>query len=209
MPSRLVTPGLPTGSATISRPVSVTATADLLLDDVRLVEQSTTHARAADALAHLLLDLLQVVDLGGLLEDVGLGHRERRTEARVEPRGEVARELDVLALVLADRHPVGLVEQDVGRLQDRVGEQPDAAGSPPWRPDLSLNWVIRLASPKPVMQPRTQASCVCAGTCDCRNSVLTSGSTPPARYCAAVDPRALPQLSGSCPMVIACRSTTQ
>jgi hypothetical protein len=29
----------------------------------------------------------------------------------------------VLALVLADRHRVGPVEQDVGRLQDRVREQ--------------------------------------------------------------------------------------
>ncbi len=86
---------------------------------------------------------------------------------------------------------------------------PTLAGSPPWRPDFSLNWVIRLASPKPVMQPRTQASCVCAGTCDCRNSVLTSGSTPPARYCAAVTRVRCLSFSGSCPMVIACRSTTQ
>ena len=31
----------------------------------------------------------------------------------------------MLALVLADRHDVGLVEQDVGGLQHRVGEQPD------------------------------------------------------------------------------------
>ena len=38
--------------------------------------------------------------------------------AAVEPLREVAGQLEVLALVLADRHAVGLVEQDVGRLQD-------------------------------------------------------------------------------------------
>ncbi len=54
----------------------------------------------------------------------------------------------MLALVLADRHLVGVVEQDVGGLQDRVVEQPDRR---PFarrdRPDFSLNWVIRPASP--------------------------------------------------------------
>src|SRR5581483_7431212 len=35
----------------------------------------------------------------------------------------VARELEVLALVVADRHRVGLVEEDVARHQPRVGEQ--------------------------------------------------------------------------------------
>ena len=44
-------------------------------------------------------------------------------ERGVEPLRQVAGQLQVLALVLADRHRVGLVEQDVGRLQDRVGEQ--------------------------------------------------------------------------------------
>ena len=46
-------------------------------------------------------------------------------EPRVEALREVAGQLQVLALVLADRHRVGLVEQDVGGLQDRVGEQAD------------------------------------------------------------------------------------
>ena len=87
----------------------------------------------------------------------GVGHRERLAERGVEPLREIAGQLQVLALVLADRHGVGLVEQDVGRLQDRVGEQPTVARSAPCLDDLSLNCVIRLASPKPVMQPITQA----------------------------------------------------
>ena len=43
---------------------------------------------------------------------------------------------------------------------------------------LSLNWVIRLASPKPVMHSSTHDSCRCSGTWLCTNSVLRAGSTP-------------------------------
>ena len=44
--------------------------------------------------------------------------------AVVEAHGQVPGELEVLALVVADRHPLGVVEEDVGALQHRVGEQP-------------------------------------------------------------------------------------
>ena len=56
--------------------------------------------------------------------------------AGVEPHGQVPGQLQVLALVLPDRHLVGLVEQDVGGHQHRVGEQPDVGGlgAQPWRP---------------------------------------------------------------------------
>ena len=50
---------------------------------------------------------------------------------------------------------------------------------------LSLNWVMRPASPKPVRQLKTQASCVCSGTWLWQNSADRSGSTPAARSCAA------------------------
>ena len=46
----------------------------------------------------------------------------------IEPNGDVARELEVLFLVLPDRHHVGVVEQDVGGHQHRVVE-----GSGIWR----------------------------------------------------------------------------
>ena len=54
---------------------------------------------------------------------------------RVEALREVPGQLDVLALVLADRHLVGLVEQDVRDLEDRVGEQADGGpvGALAWR----------------------------------------------------------------------------
>ena len=75
--------------------------------------------------------------------------------------------------------------------------------------DLSLNWVIRLASPKPVMQLSTQPSWACSGTCDCTNSVQRSGSRPAASSWAALTRVRWRSSSGSCPAVIACRSTTQ
>jgi hypothetical protein len=93
----------------------------------------------------------------------------------VEPLGQVAGQLQVLPLVLADRHLVRLVEQDVGRLQDRVGEQPDLAWSAPPLADLSLNWVIRLASPNPVRQPSTQASSVCSAPGSARTGCTAPG----------------------------------
>ena len=51
-------------------------------------------------------------------------------EDPVEPLGDVAGDLQVLLLVLADGHQVGVVEQDVGRLKHRVGEEPVLGGEP-------------------------------------------------------------------------------
>ena len=45
-----------------------------------------------------------------------LGHDQRLAEAGVEALGDVAHQLDVLALVLADRHLVGAVGEHVGGL---------------------------------------------------------------------------------------------
>jgi hypothetical protein len=41
----------------------------------------------------------------------------------VEAARDLAREFDVGHLVLAHRHPVGAVDQDVGRLQQRIAEE--------------------------------------------------------------------------------------
>ncbi len=76
-------------------------------------------------LAHLDRRVLEVVDLRRLLEDVRRRDGERLPEPAVEPLREVAGQLDVLALVLAHRDLVGLVEQDVRDLEDRVGEEAD------------------------------------------------------------------------------------
>lgn len=41
----------------------------------------------------------------------------------IEAEGEIAREFEVLGLVFADGHVRGVVEEDVGCLQDGVGEK--------------------------------------------------------------------------------------
>ncbi len=64
------------------------------------------------------------------LGDVGLRHLERLAELLVELHREVAGHLDVLLLVLPHRHRVGLVEEDVGRHQYRVGEEAVRGGDP-------------------------------------------------------------------------------
>ena len=65
-------------------------------------------------------------------------------------------------------------------------KSPTVVASAPCLADLSLNCVMRLASPKPVMVLSTHASSACAGTCDCTKSVDRRGRRPAAMYCAAV-----------------------
>ena len=78
------------------------------------------------------------------------------------------------------------------------------------RPDLSLNWVIRLASPNPVRQFSTQASSVCSGTWLCTNRVARVGSMPmPSSWAAASRVRLRMSSGAGNSTVIACRSTTQ
>ena len=99
--------------------------------------------------------------------------------------GDVAGDLDVLALVVADGHLVGVVEQDVGGLQRRVGEQPGRDELASRLADLSLNCVIRDSSPNDTVHSITHASWVCSGTWLCTNTVATSGSRPMANSIAA------------------------
>jgi hypothetical protein len=47
-----------------------------------------------------------------------------RSEALVEAARDLAHQLDVLALVLADRDLLGLVGEHVGSLEDRIEEEP-------------------------------------------------------------------------------------
>jgi len=61
---------------------------------------------------------------GGHLPRSGLGRgKEVAGVKRIEAAGDLAGELDVGHLIGADGHEVGLVEQDVGGLQERVAEE--------------------------------------------------------------------------------------
>ena len=57
------------------------------------------------------------------LRNRDVGHDEGLTKALVVPLRNVARQLDVLTLVVAHRNEVRPIQQDVGRHQHRVGEE--------------------------------------------------------------------------------------
>ena len=110
--------------------------------------------------------------------DHRLGQREEvDAVVVVELGGDVAGELDVLLLVLADRDVGGVVEQDVGGHQRRVGERPSEAFSV-FLPALSLNWVIRYIQPMRATQLKTQASSAWPGTWVWLKRIERSGSMP-------------------------------
>ena len=89
-------------------------------DDV-LVEEKD--AARWTRLAHLGGRVLQIDDLRSLFDDHGLGNRERLPETRIEALSKIAGQFQVLPLIFTHGNRIRLVDQDVGRLQDRVGEQ--------------------------------------------------------------------------------------
>src|SRR5262249_11085911 len=75
---------------------------DLLLDLVGRVEHEDRALRRILRLRHLALGPLEIHDAGADGRERRLGNDEGLPEARVETDRDVARELDVLALVVAD-----------------------------------------------------------------------------------------------------------
>jgi hypothetical protein len=109
---------------------------------------------------------------------------ERLAEARVEALRHVAHELEVLALVLADRHLVGPVGEHVGGLEHGIEEQ---AG----RDELAVERLVaELVHPVELTQggDRAQqpAELAVLGTSPWRKSRQRSGSSPAASSSAAV-----------------------
>ena len=104
----------------------------------------------------------------------------------VEAPRDLARELDVLALVVAHRHLVGLVEQDVGRLEHRVEEQ---AGAHELL--LARRLVLELVHALEVAVGRDRRRAASRApsaprTSDWRNRMQRSGSSPAAISIAVV-----------------------
>ncbi len=98
----------------------------LLGDRLGVVEHADRPLGRVGRLRHLRLGPLQVLDARADRRDRGLRDDEGVAEAVVEAAGDVAGELEVLGLVLADRDLVGVVQEDVGRHEDRVVEQAGA-----------------------------------------------------------------------------------
>ena len=147
MSSRLVTPGLSgerrtaagAGVGVGDRPRHLAAY------DVGRVEQVDRAGRVG-GLRHLAVGVQQVHHPGGAVGGGDhLGHGEDLAVAPVEPQREVAGQLDVLALVGADRHLRGAVEQDVGRHQGGIGEQRDPGGVDAAALLLELDHPVQLA----------------------------------------------------------------
>ena len=110
---------------------------------------------------------------------------------KVSPYRELKRiatsrvELDVLALVLTDRHEVGVIEQDVRRLQDRIIEQCRRnAFFLPARLVLELRHPAQLAVLRHGIQHPT--SSVCSRTSDWRKRIDCLGSIPAASSVLAI-----------------------
>ena len=93
---------------------------------VGVVEVDPAHVRGV-GLAHLGAAIAQGHDAGGGAgRDIGLGQDEGVGPGiEIELLGDVAGELDVLLLVLADGHVAGTIKQDVGRLEHGIVEQGD------------------------------------------------------------------------------------
>ena len=122
MSIRFVTPGLSSPRRT-SRPESVTAERNFFRTVSRSSRSLHRSLRRAAGRRHLPLGVLQVHDPRAHLGIDALGQLERLAEAAVEAHGDVAGQLEMLPLVVADRDDVGLVEQDVARHQHRIGEE--------------------------------------------------------------------------------------
>ncbi len=121
---RLLTPGLSGRAADLGPRVGHRAL-DLLLDRLRVVEDEDGPLLGPARRGHLPRRLLQVHDPRPDLGDPVLGDDEDvLAVARVEAPRDVAHELEVLALVLADRDLVGAVGEHVGGLEDGIEEQP-------------------------------------------------------------------------------------
>ena len=87
------------------------------LERCRVAALAVGVARRLELLRALLAELLERRACTTLVE-VGLAAVEV-----VEAARDLARDLDVRRLVDADRHVRGLVDQDVGRLQERIAEE--------------------------------------------------------------------------------------
>ena len=141
---RFDTPGLSSAAPDLAPRVGHRR-AELLADHVGVVEQPHRPLLGAAGGRHLPRRLLEVHDPRPDLGVDAVRHDERLAEARVEALGDVARELEVLALVVADRDAVGLVEEDVARHQHGVREEPGRDELPPVGLVLELRHPAELA----------------------------------------------------------------
>src|SRR6266550_1342799 len=96
---------------------------DLLGYHVWWIEDQQRPELAPTGRRHLSGGVLEIHDPGTYVRDGALGNGESGAEPGIETLGDTTDELDVLSLIIADRHRVGLIEQHIGSHQHRVGEE--------------------------------------------------------------------------------------
>ena len=117
------------GGLEIDRGVGIGGGAhDGLADLGGRIEQRDGVVGAGGGLAHLLRGIVEAHDARADGGQAGVGHDEGVAVERIEALGDIAREFQVLRLVVADRHDAGLVEQDIGGHQHGVLQQAVADG---------------------------------------------------------------------------------
>ena len=119
-------PGLSSRSCRTS--VSESVTADLIFLAIAFGVSSRRIVPSGDSSVFdiFFVGVLQIHDARPDRGEGRLRDDERVAEGVVEPDRDVARQLDVLALVVADGDLVGVVEEDVGGHQHRIVEEADA-----------------------------------------------------------------------------------
>lgn len=92
-------------------------------DGVRFFEEIDDPCITFCRLGHLVLGALEIHYPRAYLWSDCARDDERVTESPIETNGDVSCDLDMLPLIVAHGHLLGVVEQDVGGLKRRVGEQ--------------------------------------------------------------------------------------
>jgi hypothetical protein len=131
--------------------------ADLGRDHVGIVGQVDPALVAGIGFRHLLGAVAQRHDPRRRTFDHRLGDREEiDLVIVVELHRDVARQFEMLFLVLAHRHMGRVIQQDVGGHQRRIGQRPRLEFSAFLPAVLSLNCVIRYIQPMRATQLKIQ-----------------------------------------------------
>jgi segregation and condensation protein A len=99
-------------------------TFELLHDGLGVVNEVDAAKVGVVGLRHLRPGVLQAHHAGTRLRGDGFWNDEGVAKAVVEAHRSVARDLDVLSLILTDGYVIGVVQENVGGLEGRVGEKP-------------------------------------------------------------------------------------
>ncbi len=145
---------------------------NLLFDCFSIIQQIDARSGIRVALAHLLRWIVQRHDTRAHLANLVLRNdKDLLTVVRVEALRQVAGEFDMLSLIVAHRHVMSLVKQDVAGHQNGIAVAGRCSTESMFSPAFDLNCVMRFNQPRGVKQSMIQLASACSCTCDCTNSL--------------------------------------